>query len=254
MLVYIGKTVIYFLGEVGESLKVLYFALWHLLTGKVHLKNLRQQIVHLGYDSVPIILITAFFVGMVFAMQITKEFVKYGGDQAIGGVIAIAIWRELAPLLSAVIVSGRVGSAIAAEIGSMKVTEQVDVIKSFGIDEYRYLLTPRIWAITFSFPFLVVFFDVISLLGSYFMSVKVMAVNSVIFYNSVKGMPSMLDLSGGLIKALFFGMAIAVISCRKGLETEHGALGVGVATTKAVVTSLLTVFILNYFLSLIIYS
>ena len=251
---YIGKSLLYFFNELGLSLKLLFNSFVLLFTGKLHMRNFLEQVTHLGYDSLPIVLLTSFFVGMVFAMQLTKEFMAYGADQAVGGVISIAIWRELAPLLTAVIVSGRVGAAIAAEIGSMKVTEQIDAIKSFGVDDVYYLIAPRVWAVTFIFPVLVVVFDVISMLGSYFMSVKVMGLNSIMFYNSVKNIPKVLDLSGGLIKSLFFGLAVAVISCRKGIATTQGASGVGLATTKAVVVSLLTVFILNYFLSLIIYG
>jgi phospholipid/cholesterol/gamma-HCH transport system permease protein len=253
MLDYVGKSLLFFFNETGLILRLFSKTLLSILGGQLHWRNFKQQVVHLGYDSVSILCITAFFIGMVFAMQITKEFLKYGAGNVVGGVMAIAIWRELAPVLSAVIVCGRVGAAITAEIGSMQVTEQVEAIKSFGVDEINYLVSPRVWAIAFILPILVIFFDIIALLGSYFMACKVMGINDQIFYNAVQQMPKLIDLSGGLIKAGVFGATIGLIACHKGLNTQGGALGVGISTTKAVVISLLTVFILNYFLSLIIY-
>lgn len=253
MLDYVGKSLLYFFNETGVILRLFGRITLNILSGKLHWKNFKQQVVHLGYDSINIICITAFFIGMVFAMQITKEFLKYGAGNVVGGVIAIAVWRELAPVLSAVIVSGRVGAAITAELGSMQVTEQVDAVKSFGVNEVNYLVSPRVWSITFVLPLLVILFDIIAIIGSYIMSCKVMGINDVVFYNAVRQMPKTIDLTGGLIKSAVFGTAIGLIACHKGMSTQGGALGVGISTTKAVVTSLLTVFILNYFLSLIIY-
>ncbi len=250
---YLGQSLLHFFSEIGITLQLLFKVIWQMLSGKLHWRNFKEEVVHLGYDSMPIILLTAFFIGMVFAMQITKEFVKYGGGSVVGGVIGITFWRELAPVLSGVIVAGRVGASIAARLGSMKVTEQVDAIKTFGVDEILYLVTPKVAAVSLVLPIMVICFDVVGLLGSYFMSVKVMGLNSMLFYNAVKQMPKMADLTGGIIKAGIFGAAIALISCQQGLNTEGGALGVGVAATRAVVISLLTIFILNYFLSLILF-
>lgn len=249
----IGLVLMGFFNEIGALIVLWRTVVAQVFTGKLHWRNFKEQIVHLGYDSLPIVLITAFFIGMVFAMQITKEFLKYGAGRAVGGVISIAIWRELAPVLAAVIVAGRVGSAIAAELGSMKVTEQVDAVTSFGVDPDYYLVTPKVAALTFMLPVLVALFDIIAILGSYFMSVQVMGLNPMLFYTSVNEMATLGDLAGGLFKATIFGLCIALISCRQGLSTEGGALGVGIATMKSVVMSLLAVFILNYFLSALIF-
>ena len=249
----IGQILLDFFNEVGVLIILLRTVVIQVFSGKLHWRNFKDQVVHLGYDSLPIVLITAFFIGMVFAMQITKEFLKYGGGRAVGGVISIAIWRELAPVLAAVIVAGRVGSAIAAELGSMKVTEQVDAITSFGVDPEYYLVTPKIVALACMLPILVALFDIIALIGAYFMSVGVMGLNTMLFYTSVNEMTTFGDLAGGLFKASIFGLCIAAISCRQGLATEGGALGVGIATMKSVVVSLLAVFILNYFLSALLF-
>ena len=254
MFAQLGSSLLYFFDEVGLIIRLFFKVVYQIITGRLHWRNFKEEVVHLGYDSLPIILLTAFFIGMVFAMQITKEFVKYGGGSVVGGVIGIAFWRELSPVLSGVIIAGRVGAAIAARLGSMKVTEQIDAIKTFGVDEVAYLVTPKVAAVAFILPLAVIFFDVIGIIGSYFMSVKVMGLNSMLFYSAVKEMPDLTDLLGGVIKAVFFGAAIALISCQQGMETKGGALGVGIAATKAVVISLLTIFVLNYFLSLIIFK
>lgn len=253
MLLFLGKSLLNFFGEVGLLLGLLSRIIALIFKGKLHWRNFMQQIVYLGYNSTGIILITAFFIGMVFSMQITKEFLKYGAGSVVGGVIGIAIWRELAPVLTAVIIAGRVGSAITAELGSMKVTEQVDAITSFGIDADYYLVAPKVVALSLMMPFLVLFFDVIGLLGSYFMSVNIMGLNPVLFITSVNELVDIKDLGGGLVKALIFGVVISAVASRQGLATEGGSLGVGNATTRAVVISLLSVFVINYFLSAIIF-
>ena len=249
----VGKTLVDFFNEIGAVVMLLKTVFTQVGARRLHWRNFKEQVVHLGYDSLPIVLITAFFIGMVFAMQITKEFLKYGAGRAVGGVISIAIWRELAPVLAAVIIAGRVGSAIAAELGSMKVTEQVDAITSFGVDPDYYLVTPKVMALMFMLPVLVAIFDIVAIVGAFFMSVHIMGLNSMLFYTSVNEMATFGDLAGGLFKALVFGLCIALISCRQGLATQGGALGVGIATMKSVVMSLLAIFILNYFLSALIY-
>lgn len=249
----IGQTLMGFFEEIGSLIVLLRTVFVQTFTGKLHWRNFKEQIVHLGYDSLPIVLITAFFIGMVFAMQITKEFLKYGAGRAVGGVISIAIWRELSPVLAAVIVAGRVGSAIAAELGSMKVTEQVEAVTSFGVDTDYYLITPKVMALTAMLPILVALFDVVAIIGSYFMSVGIMGLNTMLFYTSVNEMATLGDLAGGLFKAMIFGVCISLISCRQGLSTQGGALGVGIATMKSVVMSLLAIFILNYFLSALLF-
>lgn len=249
----IGKSFIGFFIEVGAHVLLLFKVIGQVFSGKLHWVNLKKQLVHLGYDSLPITVITAFFIGMVFAMQITKEFMKYGAGQAVGGVIGVAFWRELAPVLTAVIIAGRAGAAITAELGSMKVTEQIDAIESFAVDSNAYLITPRIVAVSFILPLLVVIFDLVGLIGSYLMSVKIMTLNSMLFLDSINKMIKFKDLAGGLIKSLAFGAVISLIACRQGVSLKGGALGVGVATTKTVVISLLAIFILNYFLSAVIF-
>jgi phospholipid/cholesterol/gamma-HCH transport system permease protein len=253
MFIFIGRSLINFFNEMGLLVNLLGKVFHLTLSGKLHWQNCKDQIVSLGYNSIGIVLITAFFIGMVFAMQITKEFMKYGAAKVVGGVLAIAIWRELAPVLTAVIVAGRVGSAITAEIGSMQVTEQVDAIRAFGVDPDYYLIAPRVVALGIMLPCLVAFFDVIGILGSYIMSVMVMGLNQVLFTTSVDQIALVSDLSGGLTKAVFFGVVIALISCRQGLATSGGALGVGIATTRSVVVSLLSIFVLNYFLSMVLF-
>ncbi len=219
----------------------------------IHTRNFRYQFLYLGFNSLPITILTSLFVSMVFAVQVATEFLRFGAGNMVGGVMGVSVWRELAPALTAVVVAGRVGSAIAAEIGSMKVTEQIDAIKSFGVDYFDYLVNPRVWALVLVMPLLVAIADLVGILGSYIISVHFVGINAIAFFDSLEMLLSFRDLWGGLLKSLFFGLTTAAISCHYGLQTKAGARGVGQATTYSVVISLITIFILNYILSVLIF-
>lgn len=212
-----------------------------------------RQMAHLGVDSLPIVALTMLFTGMVMTVQIAHEFIKYGAQSSVGGVVAIAVGRELSPVLTGVVAAGRVGAAITAEIGSMKVTEQIDALRVMATNPVAYLIVPRLIACVLMLPVLVTFADMIGTVGGYLVATLYAGINSFTFLNSIKVFAVVNDVTGGLIKSMFFGAIIAIIGCYKGLTTAEGAEGVGKATTGSVVTSMILIFISNYFLSLILY-
>lgn len=221
----------------------------HLLRKKVHRRNTLDQMALVGPDSLLIALITASFVGMVFTIQVAREFIYFGAGQAVGGVLAIALTRELAPVLTAVILAGRVGSAFAAEIGTMRVTEQIDALYVLKTDPIDYLVMPRFLACCLMLPILTILSLITGLVGGLLISTTLYDISQTIFLDSVRNLLGIWDLCSAAIKSVVFGGLIAVIGCSWGLTTTGGAKGVGQSTTTAVVTALLAIFITNFFLS-----
>jgi phospholipid/cholesterol/gamma-HCH transport system permease protein len=248
------KRVIAFLEEIGDITILSVQTLFYSLKGNFNAKELFAQMVRVGVDSLPVAAVTAAFVGMVFAVQIASEFVKFGAGNVVGGVMGIAVARELAPALTAVVIAGRVGSAFAAEIGTMAVTEQIDAIYAMGSDPIKHLVVPRFIASTLMLPILTIFADLIGFFGGYLVAVYVIGINSYGYMDSASSFLNMNDITGGIIKAVFFGMIISIIGCFKGMKTTGGAKGVGEATTNSVVYSLMAIFVTNYFLSLILFK
>lgn len=247
----IGRSVLRVAEIAGEI--TLLFAQTILLLNRMKPRHILQQMAHLGVNSLPIVLLTMLFTGMVMTVQIAHEFIKYGVQSSVGGVMAVAMGRELAPVLTGVVVAGRVGAAITAEIGSMRVTEQIDALRVMATNPIAYLVAPRLVACVFMLPVLVVFGNVIGTLGGYVMATSYAGIGSFSYLHSIKVFTVVNDITGGLIKSMFFGAIIATIGCYKGLTTEQGAEGVGRATTNSVVTSIILIFISNYFLSLLLY-
>lgn len=222
---------------------------YHLLKAKIHWRNSLEQMRVVGPDSLGIALITAAFVGMVFTIQVAREFINFGAGTTVGGVLAITLTRELAPVLTAVVVTGRVGSAFAAEIGTMRVTEQIDALYMLKTDPIDYLVVPRVLACSFMLPILNLLSLMTGLLGGLFIANGLYGIPTSVFLKSAQDFLELWDIMSSLIKSGIFGALIAVIGCSWGLTTTGGAKGVGQSTTTAVVTSLLAVFIANFFLS-----
>jgi len=248
----IGRRVIHSAENSGRIMILLGQALYHLRQPPKS-KHILEQMVHLGVDSLPIVLLTMLFTGMVITLQTANEFIKYGAQSSVGGVVAISMLRELAPVLTGVVVAGRVGAAIAAEIGSMKVTEQIDALRVMAVNPIQYLVVPRLLACLMMVPMLVVFADIIGTLGGYLVATLYAGIGSFTYLNSIKVFTDVHDVIGGLVKAMFFGGTIAIIGCYKGLTATEGAVGVGHATTASVVSSIIIIFISNYFLSMLLY-
>jgi phospholipid/cholesterol/gamma-HCH transport system permease protein len=250
----VGTSMLSFFSQLGEITMLFGRIVHSIVFRKYHLRNVIDQMRRIGVDSIPVSLLTALSVGMVFAVHVSMEFSRYGAAKVVGGVIGIAVWRELAPVLTGVVVAGRVGAAIAAELGTMKVTEQIEALESMAVSPISYLVVPRFIALSLMLPVLVVFADIVGFFGGFLVSVYAAHVNPIAFINSAYAILSEMDIIGGLMKSVIFGMIIAMVACYKGLNATKGAKGVGDSTTNAVVISLVTIFVSNYFLSLIVFQ
>ncbi|MDC0834848.1 ABC transporter permease [Leptolyngbya valderiana BDU 20041] len=221
----------------------------HLLSGKIHRRNTLDQMAMVGPQSLLINTITAAFVGMVFTIQVAREFLNFGAESAVGGVLALALARELSPVLTAVVVAGRVGSAFAAEIGTMQVTEQIDALHILRTDPIDYLVIPRVLACGLMVPLLTLFSLSIGMSGGLLIATSQYNLAQSVFLNSARNFLGFWDIVHAMTKGAVFGGLIAIIGCSWGLTTSGGAKGVGESTTAAVVTSLMAIFIANFFLS-----
>jgi phospholipid/cholesterol/gamma-HCH transport system permease protein len=226
----------------------------HLFSKKINHQNAIEQMSDVGAGSLVITLLTAISVGMVFTIQVSREFINFGAGSAVGGVLAIALTRELAPLLTAVIVAGRVGSAFAAEIGTMQVTEQIDALYMLKTDPIDYLVIPRLIACCLMLPALTLFSIITGLLGGMAIASSFYGISQTAFLDSARNFLEVWDLCSAAIKAGVFGGIIATIGCSWGLTTTGGAKGVGESTTSAVVTALLSIFLINFFLSWVMFQ
>ncbi len=226
----------------------------HLLKGKIHRRNTLDQMAAVGPESLLIALVTAAFVGMVFTVQVAREFINLGAGTAVGGVLALALCRELAPVLTAVVLAGRVGSAFAAEIGTMRVTEQIDALLILKTDPIDYLVIPRVIACCLMLPILTIMCMVTGMMGGLLIATNLYGISQSIFLDSVRNFLDIWDICSAAIKAFCFGALIAVIGCSWGLTTTGGAKGVGQSTTTAVVTSLLAIFIVNFLLTWVMFQ
>lgn len=226
----------------------------HVISRPVHHRNTVEQMALVGPGSILISLVTAFFVAMVFTIQVAREFITFGATTAIGGVLALTLARELAPVLTAVVLAGRVGSAFAAEIGTMRVTEQIDALQMLKSDPVDYLVIPRVVACALMLPLLSILAFITGMTGGLIVATSLYSIPAAVFLNSARNFLTTWDLASALIKAVIFGVLIAVIGSSWGLTTTGGAKGVGQSTTTAVVTSLLAIFITNFFLSWVMFQ
>ena len=213
-------------------------------------KEVVRQMALLGADSLPIVMMTILCTGMVFSVQTAKEFVRLGASSSVGGIVAIAMARELVPVLTGVVVAGRIGAAIAAELGTMKVTEQIDALRVMAANPVSYLVVPRFIALVLMMPVLVVFANFIGNIGGWVVAHYYAGIGSFTYENSIRTLAEFYDVFGGMVKSCVFGAIIAIVGCYKGLNAPNG---VGLATTASVVLSIILVFITNYFLSIVLY-
>lgn len=218
---------------------------------KLDMPLLFAQMESIGFRSLPVVLTTALFTGMVLALQASDSLEKIlmGISQFIGRTVALPFVRELGPVLTALIVTGRTGSGIAAEIATMQVTEQVDALKTLATPPMRYLGVPRLLACIFMLPLLTLIANVVGILGGYLVAVFTVGISTQTYFNDIPQMLTLADVWKGVGKAPFFGAIIAVVSCYQGFSARDGAEGVGHATTRAVVTSSILILIADYFLT-----
>lgn len=237
----------------GSTVLLLGQVLVHLGQGRIHRRNLLTQLEVVGPESLSVVLLTGLFVGMVFTIQVAREFVRFGSGDLVGGVLALALVRELAPVLTAVIVAGRVGAAFAAELGTMQVTEQIDALYMLKTDPVDYLVLPRVLACILMVPLLTVLAFVVGIAGGTLIANGMYSLSISQFLDSVQRLMDSEDMVKALVKGAIFGMLVATIGCGWGLTTTGGAKGVGQSTTAAVVTGLLAIFISDFFLSWVMF-
>ncbi|MBI4618712.1 MAG: ABC transporter permease [Desulfobacterales bacterium] len=246
---FLGSLVIRFIEESGRIMLLFIKTLMWTFRPPLNLKNIVRQMEEVGVNSIPVVLIMSIFTGMVLALQSYTGFRRFNAEAFVGTVVALSMVRELGPVLSGLMVSGRVGAAMAAELGTMQVTEQVDALYALATNPIKFLIVPRFLAALFVMPVLVILSDIIGIIGGYLVSVTLLGTNSTIYIKRTWDYMKLDDIYTGLLKACVFGIIIATISCYQGFNTRGGAEGVGKATTKAVVLSSLTILISNYFIT-----
>ena len=239
---------------IGQCSINLINAVKYIFSGKVSLKNTLTQAAIIGYDSAPIALIISLVSGCVFALQVSKQFVLSGADSYIGGLISVAIIREMAPVFASLAIGARAGTAIAAEIGNMQVTEQIDALKTLKIDPIGYLLVPRIIAGIFMVPIVTVLAELLGIMGGAVIAQTVVGLHPNRYITSVWLYTNIHDINISLIKAAVFGLLITLICSTHGLLTKGGAREVGAATTKAAIWTALAILFSDYFLSWAFYN
>ena len=212
-----------------------------------------RQMVRLGIDSIPVVVLTTMFTGMVMALQIFSVLERFNAEGFVGSIVGLSMVRELAGVLSALILAGRAGSAMGAELGSMRVTEQIDALEVMATDPIHYLVVPRVWAAVLTLPLLVVLADAIGIYGGYLVSVVLMGANPVVYAENTFRFMQLNDFTSGLIKSSVFGLLVAVIGCQKGFYTTGGAEGVGRSTTSAVVIASICILIADFFLTRLLF-
>jgi phospholipid/cholesterol/gamma-HCH transport system permease protein len=212
-----------------------------------------RQMVRVGWDTIPVVMLTCMFTGMVLALQNFRGFERFHADGYVGSVVALSLTRELAPVLAGLMTAGRVGSAMAAELGTMRVTEQIDALYAMATEPVHYLVVPRVNATMLMLPLLTLVGDAVGILGGWMIAVGLFGANSYLYIQRTFQFLEVNDVTSGLIKAAFFGVILSVTGCYKGFYTSGGAEGVGRATTAAVVLGSLYILISDFFLTKILF-
>ncbi|GAC1658051.1 MAG: MlaE family lipid ABC transporter permease subunit [Candidatus Elarobacter sp.] len=241
-------------GFAGGVAELLADSLRFILGLRIRVRETLDQAYLLGVLSISIVLLTSLFTGMVFSLESALQAVAHGFGNIVGGAVAYTTARELGPMLSAVVVAGRTGAAIAAELGSMVVTEQIEALQSLGLSPTRMLVVPRLLALVVMLPLLTILADIVSILGGMWVAGIYAHISQESFITSARSVLPFSDVLKGLFKAAVFAVIIALIGSYQGLQTRGGAAGVGKATTAAVVTSIILIFIFNFALSYILFA
>ncbi len=250
----VGRGTISVFTYAGGAAELLADSVRFIAALRVRVRETLDQAYLLGVQSWTIVLLTSLFTGMVFSLESAVQAVQYGVGNLVGGAVAFSSARELGPMLSAVVVAGRVGAAIAAELGSMVVTEQIEALQALGLSPTRMLVVPRLVALVIMLPLLTVFADIVSIVGGAWVAHLYAHISYESFLASARSVLPFGDVLKGLFKSCVFGVIIAIIGAYQGLSTRGGAAGVGKATTGAVVTSIILIFIFNFLLSYVLYG
>jgi phospholipid/cholesterol/gamma-HCH transport system permease protein len=250
----LGELLLNFLAALGRLAAFSGKALYHVFTPPYFGKQLGRQVMDIGYYSLPVVGMTALFTGMVLALQSYTGFTRFNAEGAIAGVVVLSVTRELAPVLAGLMVAGRVGASIAAEIATMRVTEQIDALTTLSVNPFKYLVAPRVIAGTLMLPILVLIGDVIGVYGGYVVSIYSLGFSPGSYLSQTFDVLTAIDVISGLVKAGVFGFIVAIMGCYHGYNSGRGAQGVGAATTNAVVSASILILISNYLLTQIFFS
>jgi phospholipid/cholesterol/gamma-HCH transport system permease protein len=241
-----------FLAVLGEVLVLLGKSVVWGLRPPYRLALVLQALEFIGWGSISIIVLISMFVGGVFGLQSVAAFRKFRADGYVGSAVSLTLSREIAPVLTALMVTGRSGSAMATEIGSMRITEQIDALAALAVNPIQYLVVPRLIASTLALPLLTMVFNVTGIVGAYIFAVLIEGVDPGVFIHNIRWYTDVKDLAGGLIKSSVFGLALALIGCYEGYNAQGGAKGVGIATMRAVVVSYVAILVLDFALTKIL--
>ncbi|MBO6560752.1 MAG: ABC transporter permease [Nisaea sp.] len=245
----VGRTFLGFLAATGRLAMFTGTTLGHCVRPPLYWRLLMRQIVDIGYYSLPVVGLTTLFSGMVLALQSYTGFARFNAESAVSTVVVLSMTRELGPVLAGLMVAGRIGASMAAEIGTMRVTEQVDALTTLSTNPFKYLVVPRVLAGMISLPFLVLIGDIIGVFGGYLVGVHKLGFNAGTYLKSTFEFLETQDVVSGLVKAAVFGFLIAVMGCYHGYYSGRGAQGVGRATTNAVVSASILILISNYLIT-----
>jgi phospholipid/cholesterol/gamma-HCH transport system permease protein len=249
----IGRAVLRLFEELGRFFQMLGRTAAWTIRPPYDVPEHFRQMVRVGFDSIPVVFLTTLFTGMVMALQTFNGFARFHAESLVGSVVALSLTRELAPVLTALMVTGRVGSAMAAELGTMRVTEQIDALTALGTEPVQYLVVPRVTASVLMMPLLVIMGDAVGMYGGYLVAVQLLGANPVTYIENSFQFLEVSDVTSGIVKAAVFGLIFSVVACVRGYYTEGGAEGVGRSTTRAVVAGSLAVLFADFFLTKLLF-
>jgi len=248
-----GRAILENIEEMGRILILFLSVLAWMARPPLKLRLIFKQMEFVGVKSIFVVVLTGTFTGMVMALQGYYGFRMFNAESLVGSTVALGMTRELGPVLTALMVTARAGSAMAAELGTMRVTEQIDALYVMAANPVKHLIVPRVIAGVIMLPALTIVSDFMGILGGYFVGVPLLGINSGAFINNINKLVDLGDIYNGLIKAAFFGLILSVVGCYKGFNTTGGAEGVGKATTEAVVLAAISILISDYFLTAIMF-
>jgi phospholipid/cholesterol/gamma-HCH transport system permease protein len=245
----IGRIFLEFVSAVGRMAIFTMSSVSHCFRPPFYFRIIGRQMIDIGYYSLPVVGLTAIFAGMVLALQSYTGFARFSAEGAIANVVVLSITRELGPVLAGLMVAGRIGASLAAEIGTMRVTEQIDALTTLSTNPMKYLVAPRLIAGVLMFPILVLIADIIGVFGGYLVAVYKLDFNATNYLKSTYDFLRAEDVNSGLIKAAVFGFVVTLMGCYHGYNSKGGAQGVGTATTNAVVSASILILCLDYILT-----
>ena len=245
----IGAAFLGFLESAGRIGVFAFYGVMHCFRPPFYFRLIGRQMLDIGYYSLPVVGLTTLFAGMVLALQSYTGFARFSAESAIPNVVAISITRELGPVLAGLMIAGRIGAAMAAELGAMRVTEQIDALRTLSTNPFKYLVAPRLWAGVITLPLLVLTGDIIGIFGGWVVGVYKLGFNQAAWLVNTWDFLQMDDVMSGLAKATVFGFLVSLMGCYHGYHSRGGAQGVGGAVTNAVVSASILILISNYLLT-----